>query len=394
MAEPYAATDRTGAGGEVDVFHSIARVHDGPRVLRSDAGVTVLRMDDVLAVTKRRDVVSMSPEMAELMKGSSLTPTGRPLIPLMLDGEEHTRYRKLLDPLFAPKQVARIEARTRELCSELVDRFAADGRVDLYTAFCDPLPSQIFLALLGLPLGDLDFLQWFKDGIIRPTDADHGPTSSARMVEYLQAELDRRAALDDPGDDLFGGFMKASVDGHRLTGEDVIDIVYLLVLAGLDTVASSLSCMVEWLARHPEERRMLVDDPELWPTAIEELLRIETPVTTGARFATADFDLGEEHVSAGDHLQISWAAADLDPEAFERATDVDFSRPAIRHVAFASGFHRCLGSHLARMELRVALTTLHERIPDYELDPDDPPGRDNGPIRNVDPLPLVFTPAP
>lgn len=398
MVEPYGHDGGAGTAGtgdeQVDVFRRTALVHDGPRVVRNGRSVTVQRMEDVLAVTKRRDVHSISPEAAALMSASSLTPTGRPLIPLMLDGEEHTKYRKLLDPLFAPKQVARIEARTRELCDELIDGFAPDGHVDLYDRYCNPLPSQIFLALLGLPLEDLDFLQWFKDGIIRPSGPEHGPTSSAQMVEYLQAELDRRGALDDPGDDLFGGFMRASVEGHRLTGEDVIDIVYLLVLAGLDTVAASLSCMVEWLARHPAERDTLVDDPELWPTAIEELLRVETPVTVGARYATADFFIGDEEIKAGDDLHMSWAAANLDPQAFEHATEVDFARPAIRHVTFASGFHRCLGSHLARMELRVALTALHARIPDYELDPDRAVGYDNGPIRNVDPLPLVFTPAP
>jgi cytochrome P450 len=388
---PYPTSDETFVNGVVDVFESVARLHEGPRVVRTEQGVSIRRMDDVLHVTKRRDVHSMSPEVTSML--SSLTPTGRPLIPLMIDGAEHTKYRKLLDPLFAPKEVAKIEVRTRALCEQLIDGFAADGHVDLYAQFCDPLPSQIFLTLLGLPLSDMDFLQWFKDGIIRPTDAEHGPTASAQMIEYLEAELERRAALDDPGDDLFGGFMTASVDGARLTVEDVIDIVYLLVLAGLDTVAASLSCMVEWLARHPGERKVLVDDPELWPTAIEELLRIQTPVTGGGRYATADFVLGDVEIKAGDNLQVSWAAADLDPEAFDHATEVDFTRPSIRHVAFASGFHRCLGSHLARMELRVALETLHARIPDYELDPGHPPGLNNLGIRNVDPLPLVFVPA-
>jgi cytochrome P450 len=366
MAEtPYPTNDQPYVDGDVDVFNSVAQLHQGPPVVRTDNGVRVLRMEDVLHVTKRRDVHSMSPEMTTML--SSLTPTGRPLIPLMLDGEEHTKYRKLLDPLFAPKQVAKIEARTRALCGQLIDGFAPSGKVDLYGQFCDPLPSQIFLTLLGLPLSDMDFLQWFKDGIIRPTDEQHGPTASKQMIEYLEAQLAHRATLDDPGDDLLGGFMKASVDGHRITTEDVIDIVYLLVLAGLDTVAASLSCMVEWLARHPDVRQTLIDDPELWPTAIEELLRIQTPVTGGSRFATADFMLGEVEVKAGDNVGVSWAAADLDPEAFDHPTAVDFTRPAIRHVAFASGFHRCLGSHLARMELRVALEEWIKRYPDFEL---------------------------
>jgi cytochrome P450 len=375
--------------GVVDVYQAVARLADGPRVLRDEMGVRLVRMDDVLHVTKRRDVQSSNAEMAEM---SGLIGTGRPLIPLMIDGDEHTKYRKLLDPLFAPKQVAKIEPRTRELCNDLIDGFAADGTVDLYAAYCDPLPSRIFLTLLGLPLDDIPFLQWFKDGIIRPVDADHNADASRKMVTYIYDELDRRQTLDDPGDDLFGGFMKAEVDGHRLSREDVIDIVYLLVLAGLDTVAASLSCMVEWLARHPEDRRGLVDDPTGWPAAIEELLRVQTPVVSGGRFATADFSIGGEEIKAGDMVRTHWAAANFDADTFDAPTTVDLTRTPNRHIAFASGFHRCLGSHLARMELRVALETLHSRIPDYQLDPDRAAGLNNTAIRNVDPLPLVFTP--
>jgi cytochrome P450 len=393
MAEQQygAAQDGVYRDGVVDIYLDVAKLTEGPRAVRDETGVTVVRMDDVLHVTKRRDVRSTDPEMSVMI---GLMGTGRPLIPLMLDGDEHTRYRKLLDPLFAPREIAKIEPRTRDLCDDLIDGFVGDGRVDLYAAFCDPLPARIFLTLLGLPLADLPFLNWFKDGIIRPTDEEHRQAVSPKMVAYIYDELDRRAALDDPGDDLFGGFMKAEVDGRRLTREDVVDIVYLLVMAGLDTVAASLSCMVEWLARHPAERRALVEDPSGWPAAIEELLRVQTPVVSGGRFATADFAVGDVEVKAGDMVRAHWAAANFDGDVFDRPTEVDLTRTPNRHIAFASGFHRCLGSHLARMELRVALETLHARIPDYELDPDRPPGLNNTAIRNVDPLPLVFTPGP
>jgi cytochrome P450 len=378
--------------GVVDVFNHVVALHDGPRVVRDEAGVTFVAMEDVLQITKRRDVHSSDAQLTAMMGG--LIGTGRPLIPLMIDGEEHTKYRKLLDPLFAPKEVAKIEARTRALSNDLIDRFIGAGHVDLYGEFCDPLPSRIFLTLLGLPLEDMAFLQWFKDGIIRPTDEEHRNAVSPKMVEYIYAELDRRAARADPGDDLFGGFMKSEVDGHRLSREDVVDIVYLLVMAGLDTVAASLSCMVEWLARNPRLRQALIDDPSRWPAAIEELLRIQTPVVAGTRFATADFEIGGERVKAGDTLRVHWAAANLDDALFDHPSEVDFARDSNRHIAFASGFHRCLGSHLARMELRVALETLHSRIPDYTLDPAHSAGINNIGIRNVDPLPLVFTPGP
>jgi cytochrome P450 len=377
--------------GVPDIQPALRALVDERRVVRDEEHhVTILHLEDVLEVTKRRDVHSMDPEMVEL--AGAYMGAGRPLIPLMLDGDAHTKYRKLLDPLFAPKVVSQLATRVRALADELIDGFAADGRVELYGAFCEPLPSMVFLTLLGLPLDDLDFLLWFKNGIIRPTDDDHRVTANTKMIEYLYAELDRREARDDPGDDLIGGFMTAEVDGETLTREDVIDITFLLVLAGLDTVAASLSCMVDWLARHPDQRQRLLDDPALLPAAIEELMRFETPVVAGGRYATADFEIGGEQIKAGDHLTVCWAAANVDGAGFDDPVTVDFDRAAKKHIAFASGFHRCLGSHLARMELTVILTALHDRIPDYALDPEQAPGYNNTMIRTVDPLPLVFTP--
>lgn len=377
--------------GVADTHERVATLHQGPRVMRDATGVSFTRMEDIVAVTKRRDVHSMDPEMMRL--AVTVMGAGRPLIPLMLDGEIHTKYRKLLDPLFAPKQVAKLEPVVRDLANALIDGFAGTGKVDLFAAFCEPLPSQIFLSQLGLPLEDVPFLLWFKDGIIRPVDDEHRESASPKMIEYLYAELDRREAAGEPGDDLIGGFLTAEVDGHRLSREDVIDITFLLVLAGLDTVTASLSCMIEWLARHPAERDRLVADPKLLPSAIEELMRVQTPVTAGGRYATEAFEIDGVQIEPGDNLRMLWAAADLDPNVFPDPTKVDFDRVGNRHIAFASGFHRCLGSHLARMELRVAMETIHERLPDYQLDPDQLPGYKNVAIRCVDPLPLVFTPS-
>ena len=390
MTEPERpGADRAFVDGVADTYERVAAIHDGARVTRREHTVELTRYDDIVAVTKRRDVHSMDPDTAVVV--ALALGAGRPLIPLMLDGEQHTKYRKLLDPLFAPKQVSRLEPVIRDLSNALIDAFAADGEVDFFAAFCEQLPTQIFLSQLGLPLEDVPFLLWVKDGIIRPTDAEHQEAASPRLVEYLDAELDRREAMDAPQDDLIGGFLTAEVDGHTLTHEDVIDITFLLVLAGLDTVTSSLSCIVDWLARHPAARDRLVDDPSLLPAAIEELMRVHTPVVAGSRHATADFEIDGVEVKAGDDLRVVWAAADMDPGMFPDPTRVDFARPGNRHIAFASGFHRCLGSHLARLELRVALETLHRRIPDYRPDPDRAPGYLNtAAVRCVDPLPLVF----
>ena len=389
-----AGSDHEGAfvDGVANTYERIAAVHGGRPLTKEGNTIELTRFDDIVAVTKRRDVHSIDPDAVAIV--SMALGAGRPLIPLMLDGEQHTKYRKLLDPLFAPRQVARLEPVIRNLSETLIDAFAADGAVDFFAAFCEPLPSQIFLSQLGLPLDDVPFLLWVKNGIIRPTDVEHQQAAGPKLIEYLYAELDRRAAEPEPRDDLIGGFLTAEVDGHRLTREDVIDITFLLVLAGLDTVTASLSCMVDWLARHPEERDRLVADPALLPQAIEELMRVMTPVVAGSRHATADFELDGVEVKAGDELRVVWAVADMDPDVFPEPTNVDLERANNRHIAFASGFHRCLGSHLARLELRVALDTLHRRIPDYLPDPNQAPGYLNtAVVRCVDPLPLVFTPA-
>ena len=377
--------------GVVDTYERVAAIHRGPRVTRSGGTVELTRFDDIVAVTRRRDVHSMDPDTAVVV--SLALGAGRPLIPLMLDGEQHTKYRKLLDPLFAPRQVARLEPVIRNLAETLIDAFAADGQVDFFDAFCEPLPSQIFLSQLGLPLDDVPFLLWVKNGVIRPTDEEHRASAGPKLIEYLDAELSRRESSGRVQDDLIGGFLAAEVDGHRLTHEDVIDITFLLVLAGLDTVTASLSCMVDWLARHPAERDRLVADPSLLPGAIEELMRVHTPVVAGSRHATTAFEISGMEVKAGDELRVVWAAADMDPDMFPEPTRVDFERPNNRHIAFASGFHRCLGSHLARLELRVAIETLHRRIPDYRLDLSRAPGYLNtAGVRCVDPLPLTFGP--
>jgi cytochrome P450 len=356
-------------------------------VVRHESTVTLMRMADIADVTHRPEVRSMP--------GGPDAHLGAPdaLIPLQIDGDAHRNYRRLLDPLFAPRAVARLEEHVRRLADGLIDGFADRGSVEFYEEFCVPLPCTIFLELLGLPLSDLEFLLWFKDGVIRPRDEQHRAEASGRMVEYLFRVLDEREAEADPRDDLIGGFMSAEIEGQRLSREEVMNIIFVLVFAGLDTVTSSLSCFVAWFARHPEQRQRVVDDPTLLPQAIEELLRYESPVPAIARFAVADFEVGGEQILAGDSLQLLLCTANIDPAAVTDPLAVDFDRGTKTHIDFGTGVHRCLGSHLARMELRIALAALHERISDYAIDAERPPVYHNdGGVRTVEPLHLVFTP--
>lgn len=321
----------------------------------------------------------------------------RPLIPLDIDRPEHTKYRKLLDPIFAAKVIAPLETDVRALADELVDAFIDRGHADIYDEFCAILPSTIFLRLMGIPLDHLDYFLKNKDDLLRDVKGETVDQREARYKAagercygYFNGVLDEREASGTPGDDLLGRFITAEVDGHSLTRENILDICFLLMIAGLDTVAASLSCIIAWLARHPEERRRVVGNPDMWPDAIEELMRWETPVPMGSRTPTVDTQIGDTVVEAGTQVAVLWTSANLDPEKFKDPLTVDLSRRPNPHYSFASGFHRCLGSHLARMELRAALDQFHQRIPDYELTPGAELKYEALPVRLARPLPLSW----
>jgi cytochrome P450 len=363
-------------------------------VLKVEMGGTIIaRHEDVEFALRNADVFSSDMEAVSI--GNV-----RPLIPLQVNPPDHVKFRRLLDPLFAPKQVAQLEADVRKLSNQLIDDFIDSGECEFNSAFAIPLPCTVFLRLLGLPLEELDLFLELKDNIIRP----NGEAAQIPEAEFtrIQAETGQRIyayfdkVLDErerqPQDDMLTGFLEAEVDGNRLTREDILDICYLFLLAGLDTVTASVGCMVSYLAQHPEQRQRLVDDPSQIPGAVEELLRWETPVPGVPRVVTKDVELSGERLAPGERVTVLIGSANIDERGFPEPADIDFERPANRHLAFGGGVHRCLGSHLARLELRVALEQLHERIPDYSIKPGEEPKYSMG-IRAVEYLPLVFTPA-
>ncbi len=343
-------------------------VHRGP-----DGSLSVVRLGDVAALCRNPDVPGPG------ANGPTLGGK-RPLPPLDLDGPEHTRFRRLLDPLLTPRALARWEAPLVKLTDELIDGFIGRGEADLVEVFCQPLPSIFFARLMGLPERDLPEFLDFKDKIL-----GHFPEGLAKTLTYperlvitraasdkcyifLGALLDAREAGGPSGDgDLIDSLLAAELEGRKLTREELLDLCYLLVIGGLDTTASALACLLARLARTPALRARLLAEPALWGTAIEELLRYESPVQRGMRTARADLAVGGETIPAGTQFFVSWAAANLDESGVADALTLDPARRPNPHVAFGSGFHKCLGAHLARLELRVALERLHARLPDYTL---------------------------
>jgi cytochrome P450 len=370
-------------------FFEGAPVHD-----RGDnSPLVVSRYDDIVFINQQKTVLGngdAGPQMGDMQR----------LIPLDIDGEEHTRFRRLLDPLFAPKsatsQIAGLEVEVRRLANSLIDDFIDAGEVELYSQFCTPLPTIIFVSMLGLPESDRDFFLQFKDDIVHPhggspeADNELRINAAMRMFGYLneQVELREQDPTQYPG--LLTGLVTAEADGAKLTRQEVLNVAFLLMIAGLDTVTGALSLMFSRLARHPEDQQALREDPGLIASAVEELLRWESPVQCGHRLPTEDLTLPSGYqVKAGDHLQLLWAAGNLDESVCPGAMSVQLDRKGIRHVAFASGVHRCLGSHLARMELKCALEEFHRRIAEYHIKPGESVRYSSGStVRSAERLPL------
>ena len=316
------------------------------------------------------------------------------LIPLQVDPPEHVRYRRMLDPLFAPRKMLALEAGVAAHVNRCIDEFIERGSCDFSEDIAVPIPSGTFLQLLGLPLSRLDEFLRVKDDMIRPSgatpaeqDAKRGAAGAWVFAMYGEA-LDARAA--DPRDDILTHLVRLETAGE-LTREETLNICYLLLTAGLDTVTDTLECSMAFLGRHPEHRRQLAEDPDLIPHAVEELLRYESPVPGIARVAEVDTELGGCPITEGTLVSVLIASYNLDESVFPAARTVDFHREVNGHVAFGAGVHRCLGSHLARMELRVVLREWHRRIPDYHV-ADGHVLMYSPSLREIRHLPLEFAP--
>jgi cytochrome P450 len=354
--------------------------------------------DGVVYLYRYKDIIRINRHPKVLGIGGRGPAFGAPmpLIPLEIDGEDHAKWRRVLDPMFAPRQVASLEDVVRTLTRELIDGFAADGVVEMYSKFCVPLPCLTFLRLFGAPTEDLDFFLDCKERMLRPSgdtpekNQEIMQAAGIRLMDYFNQLLARRRA-EPPRDDVLGTLMTATIDGQPISDLDLMNIIVLLMFAGLDTVTSSLSLMIDWLARHSDQRRRVVADPALIPGLVEELLRYESPVPVGTRYPIEDIDLGDGLViKAGEAILASWATANLDPAAHEDPLTINIDRPRHQHIAFASGTHRCLGSNLARLELRLAIEELHSRISEYQILTGEQVHYVNLPVRAAEYLPLKF----
>ncbi|WP_236591276.1 cytochrome P450 [Mycobacterium paraintracellulare] len=324
------------------------------------------------------DEVLHKPEIYSSAFSAASLKNERPLIPLQIDPPDHRKFRKILDPLFAPKKMQAREDSIAARVNELIDGFIDRDEIDFAKEFSVPFPTSVFLILLGLTLEELPALLAMKDGIIRPHEMTGQPlghpeteahqiATAESIYDYFGKIIEERRR--EKHDNLIDGFLEAEIDGDRLSHEDILDICFLFLIAGLDTVSASLDCFFSYLAEHPQLRHNIKNDPERLPFMVEELLRWETPVMAVAREAKSDTELGGCPIHAGEQVLALIGSANTDEANLADAHDVRFDRKVNRHFGFGGGVHRCLGSQLARVELRTALRIWHQRIPDYHIKP-------------------------
>ncbi len=315
-------------------------------------------------------------------------PVEIPLPPIDQDQPVHTWTRRLLLPWFSHSRVAQYEPYTKDLCNALIDGFIENGSADAAGDYARQIPVRVISLLLGVPDDMADtFTGWVQDFLEFAHDEARATRGRDAMVVYLVGLLEECRA--DPGDDLMSDLLQAEVDGERVDDLIVMGIAALTLIAGVDTTWSSIGSAMLHLATHPDDVERLVTEPEIMPLAIEELLRAYSPVTM-ARIATDDIEVEGCPIKAGDKVLMNFPGANRDPAVFDRPDEVILDRAKNRHVAFGAGIHRCAGSNLARMELRVAIETWIERIPDFRLADDAEVTWAGGQVRGPRQVPVTF----
>jgi cytochrome P450 len=345
------------------------------------------RYDDVAEIAQDPELFSSRAVIVSNRKPPlGLAPIGA-VPPISSDPPYHHEARKLLQPAFSPRSVGAYETPTRTFCHELIDSFGDRSVVDAAAEYAQHIPMRVIADMLGLPRDDGEtfarFVHNALEGVNSPTQ--ERIAGFEELFVYLRSQVDDHLAR--PRDDLTS-FL---IDTHTRDGQtDLLRVagsIALLLIAGIDTTWSAIGASLWHLARHPDDRRKLVEDPALVVNATEELLRVYAPVTM-ARLVTRDVDWHGCPMKVDDWILLSFPAANRDPEQFDRAAEVVLDRPNNRHAAFGIGAHRCLGAHLARMELRVALSTWLSRIPEFSVDDPDGVRWSAGQIRGPRALPI------
>jgi len=344
----------------------------------------VLRHDDVERVLRDPDTFSssihhemMGPVMGEAMIG--------------MDGQEHRDHRDLVARAF---RASALERWGTELIApsihSLLDDIAPLGRADLVHDITHQFPVQVIAGILGVPVHDYEQFQDWADGITGiAVDPERAAGASDALIAYMLPIIEDRRA--NPGDDLVSDLVTAEIDGKRLTDDRILSFFRLLIPAGAETTFRAMGNCLVALLTHPDQMARVVADRSLIPAVIEETLRWETSVTIISRNTTTETEISGCPIPNNAALLVMTSSANRDESHYERADEWDLDRPPENHLYFGTGRHQCLGMHLARLELRIGLDAVLERLPNLRLDPDAPPPEIEGfAFRSPPSIPVVF----
>jgi pimeloyl-[acyl-carrier protein] synthase len=386
-----------------DPYPLYQRLRAEDPVHRSELGFWVLtRHADVLAVlrdprmsrdprrSERVDLLRASTEVDDLLVAEEAAPSM-----LFVDPPDHTRLRTLVNKAFTPAAVERLRPRVEAIVAGLLDRVSGAGAMDVVEDLAYPLPVTVICEMFGVPEADYDrFRAWSRD-LVRLLDP---LVASDALERALRARLALRRYLREliaerrahPGGDLLTALIAAEDQGHRLSEDELVSMCVLLLVAGHETTVNLIANGTLALLRNPEALARLTAEPALAGSAVEELLRYDSPVQFTSRHALADLDIGGRRVRTGETVVAVLGAANRDPAQFPDPDRLDLARSPNRHVAFGGGIHFCLGAPLARVEARIAIPALLARLPDPELGPNPPVRRDTVTLRGLASLPITF----
>jgi len=359
------------------------------------------RYNGVWLPTRHEDVAAIAYDTERFTSRSIVVSKFRPPMelapagiapPISSDPPFHQGARRVLLPAFAPQAVDKLEASTRAYCEQLVDDLRGQDVVDAAVGYAQHIPVRVIANMLGLPEDDADLFRGFVHHVLEGVDKSMEERAAGMMdlFGYLQMRIEEHIA--EPQDDLISYLLDSELDGEKLDWFHVARTVGLLLIAGIDTTWSAIGASIWHLAATPSDRERLVAEPDLLPVAMEEFLRAYAPVTM-ARLVREDMDYQGCPMKQDDFVLLPFPAANRDPDAFDRADEVIIDREVNRHAAFGLGIHRCAGSHLARMELRVALEVWMAAFPEFHLADPDAVRWSGGQVRGPRELPVRIGPA-
>ncbi|MEB3051985.1 cytochrome P450 [Mycolicibacter sp. MYC123] len=378
---PYFEDKRRQAGIAPGTVMDYSKTPESLRPKTSFAAVSFEAVNQVF-----READSFNSRIYDMTIGLFLGPTI-----LAMEGEPHRKHRNLVSSAFKRKSLAHWEpAVVRPVCTALIDEFIEAGTADLVADFTFEFPTRVISKLLGLPEEDL---AWFRQRAMElisyTVDFERAFTASTQLKDYFLAQMDKRKA--HPTEDIIGDLVTAEVDGEKLTDEAIYSFLRLLLPAGLETTYRATGNLLYLLLTHPEQFAAVRADHDLIGAAIEEGLRYETPLTTVQRTAIRDTTVAGVSIPAGAVVDVCIGSANRDETRWERPEEFDIFRKWIPHITFAAGEHTCMGLHLARMEMRVAMECLLDRLGEIALITDDDPHIYGQPFRSPRRLPVTFS---